>query len=73
MSLDSTLDRSNIRNIIMKRDLANFKKIKCERCGAEAIVNTGIILTSDPPQYNVDCPNCGRIYMFCDKVKNQLL
>ena len=60
-------------NNINTRDKILFKKIRCPKCGAEAIVNTGIVLTSDPPQYNVDCPNCGRIYMFCSDVKNQII
>ena len=61
-------DTTDIRNY----DKLNLKKVKCKKCGAEAIANTGIILTSDPPQYNVDCPNCGRIYMFCSEVNRQL-
>ena len=65
MSLDTT-------NYYYDRDLINFKKIRCKKCGAEAIVNTGIILTSDPPQYNVDCPNCGRTYMFCYEVNSMI-
>ena len=55
------------------RDRVNFKKVKCKKCGAEAMANTAIVLTSDPPQYNVDCPNCGRVYMFCSEVNNQKL
>lgn len=59
-------------NQIREMDKINFKKVKCPKCGAEAIANTAIVLTSDPPQYNVDCPNCGRIYMFCYEVNRQL-
>ena len=60
----SYLDTTNISNY----NKLNFKKVRCKKCGAEAVANTEIILTSDPPQYNVDCPNCGRVYMFCDEV-----
>ena len=49
------------------------RKVKCKKCGGEAIVDTGTVLTSDPPMYNVDCPNCGRVYMFCSEVNGQLL
>ena len=47
-----------------------LKEVKCPHCGAVAIANTCIVLTSNPPQYNVDCPNCGRIYMLCSKVNS---
>ena len=47
------------------------KEVKCKYCGAKAIAHTNTVLTSDPPQYNVDCPNCGRIYMFCTEVNYQ--
>ena len=60
----SYLDTTNISNY----DELNFKKVRCKKCGAEAVANTRIILTSDPPMYNVDCPKCGRVYMFCDEV-----
>ena len=49
----------------------NTKEVKCKHCGAKAVAYTDRILTSDPPQYNVDCPNCGRIYMFCSEVNFQ--
>ena len=65
----SYLDTTNISNY----NKLNFKKVRCKKCGAEAVANTGIILTSDPPQYNVDCPKCGRVYMFCFEVNGQLL
>ena len=45
-----------------------MKKVICKYCGSKAIADTSIVLTSDPPQYNVDCPKCGRIYMFCSEV-----
>lgn len=46
----------------------DVKKCKCKYCGSDAIAYTNVILTSIPPQYNVDCPKCGRIYMFCSEV-----
>ncbi len=47
------------------------KKVKCNRCGEEAIAYLDEVLTSEPPMYNVNCPNCGRIYMLCTKVNSQ--
>ena len=46
------------------------KIIKCPKCGEKATVDMSVVLTSMPPQYNVDCPKCGRIYMFCHEVNN---
>ena len=43
-------------------------KCKCKYCGSDSIAHTDIVLTSDPPQYNVDCPKCGRVYMLCSEV-----
>jgi ribosomal protein S27E len=51
----------------------SHKKIRCKYCGSEADVDTSVVLTSLPPQYNVDCPKCGRVYMFCSEVNGQLL
>lgn len=31
---------------------------KCERCGAEAKVDTSMILTSNPPKYKYECSSC---------------
>ena len=45
----SYFDTTNISNY----DELNFKKVRCKKCGAEAVANTRIILTSDPPMYNV--------------------
>lgn len=59
-------------NYYLNRDKDCFKEIICKKCGGKAIANTCIMLTSYPPQYNVDCPNCGRVYMFCHEVNNQL-
>ena len=56
--------------------MINFErkiKVKCKKCGGEAIADIGRVLTSYPPQYNVDCPNCGRTYMFCHEVNAQIL
>ena len=33
--------------------------IQCPCCGKEAEVNTEIVLTSNPPQYNYTCKHCG--------------
>ncbi len=32
--------------------------VACPKCGTELLVNYMICLTSNPPQYNADCPNC---------------
>ena len=45
------------------------KIIKCPKCGEKATVDMSTVLTSMPPQYNVDCPKCGRIFMFCHEVR----
>jgi len=47
-------------------------KVRCKYCNSEAIAHTDVVLTSIPPQYNVDCPKCGRVYMFCSEI-NRLL
>ena len=41
--------------------------MKYKYCGSNTIVHTNMVLTSIPPQYNVDCPKCGRIYMLCSE------
>lgn len=34
--------------------------IACPKCGEELLDSTpNIVLTSNPPQYNVNCPKCG--------------
>lgn len=48
----------------------NIKHLKCPRCGGKAVANLSTVLTSNPPQYNVSCENCGRIYMLCADVSN---
>lgn len=42
---------------------------KCGKCGKMAEVDTSIVLTSYPPQYNYYCKHCGTHgYTFCDNV-----
>lgn len=38
---------------------------RCPKCNKEVEVDTSVVLTSNPPMYNLDCPNCGRKYVFC--------
>ena len=38
---------------------------RCPKCNKEVEVDTSVILTSNPPMYNLDCPLCGRQYVFC--------
>ena len=59
----------NIINIINNK---GEEEIICPKCGSKAIAHTDVVLTSNPPMYNVDCPKCGRIYMFCSDVNEQL-
>ena len=32
---------------------------KCEKCGTVMLVNNNIVFTSNPPQYQLYCPECG--------------
>lgn len=42
---------------------------KCDKCGKMAEVDTSMILTSYPPQYNYYCKHCGTYgYTYCDNV-----
>lgn len=43
---------------------------KCRKCGnPEALVDTDIVLTSIPPQYNYYCPKCEEHgFIYCDEV-----
>lgn len=42
---------------------------KCSKCGKMAEVDTSIVLTSYPPQYNYYCKHCGTHgYTFCDNI-----
>lgn len=44
---------------------------KCEKCGADAKVDTTMILTSNPPKYKYECSHCGYIgYTSCDSLYN---
>ena len=47
------------------------KEIKCYKCGSDAIADIDIKLLTDPMMYNVHCPKCGLIYMFCSDVDKQ--
>jgi len=38
---------------------------RCPKCNREVEVDTSVVLTSIPPMYNLDCPNCGRQYIPC--------
>ena len=38
---------------------------RCPKCNKEVEVDTSVVLTSIPPRYNLDCPNCGRQYIPC--------
>jgi len=38
---------------------------RCPKCNKEVEVDTSVVLTSIPPMYNLDCPNCGRQYILC--------
>ena len=42
----------------------------CKKCGnPEALVDTDIVLTSIPPQYNYYCPKCEEHgFIYCDEV-----
>lgn len=42
---------------------------KCGKCGRMAEVDTSMVLTSYPPQYNYYCKHCGTYgYTYCDNV-----
>lgn len=42
---------------------------KCSNCGQVAEVNTSVVLTSNPPQYNYYCPHCNNHdYVLCSEV-----
>ena len=42
----------------------------CPKCGEAAEVDTSIVLTSIPPQYNWYCPHCGaHSSIQCDEVQ----
>ena len=42
---------------------------RCGKCGKMAAVDTSMVLTSCPPQYNYYCKHCGTHgYTYCDNV-----
>jgi transcription elongation factor Elf1 len=52
--------------------LTNHKiYIECPKCGGVAVIDSSIVLTSYPPQYEWFCPDCGAHgYIHCDEVKS---
>lgn len=38
---------------------------RCPKCNKEVEVDTSVVLTSNPPMYNLDCSLCGRQYIPC--------
>ena len=52
--------------------LTNHKiHIECPKCGGVAVIDSSIVLTSIPPQYEWFCPDCGAHgYVYCDEVKS---
>ena len=43
--------------------------VSCKKCGKLTEVDTSIVLTSNPPQYNYQCNNCGeKGYCFTSEV-----
>ena len=46
-------------------------KFSCPKCGEEADVDTSIVLSSYPGQYNYHCPHCGANgFILCSEVDN---
>lgn len=46
--------------------------MNCKKCGNELKVDTSVILTSYPPQFNAYCPVCDeRTYVYCDEYFGQ--
>lgn len=42
---------------------------RCPKCGRLAVVNTSVVLTSNPPQYSYYCEGCKTTgYVFCDDI-----
>lgn len=47
--------------------------MNCKKCGNELKVDTSVILTSYPPQYNAYCPVCDeRTYVYCNEYNSEL-
>lgn len=46
--------------------------MNCKKCGNELKVDTSIILTSYPPQFNTYCPICNEHkFLYCDEYYGQ--
>lgn len=48
--------------------IGNDVRIQCKKCGGKAVVHTGMVYTSDPPMFSVDCSHCGRYYIKCTEL-----
>ncbi len=45
---------------IVKKEAKTFQlQYICDACGVGEMRSTGIVLTSMPPKYEHECPNCG--------------
>lgn len=46
----------------------------CKKCGSEVVVDASIVLTSLPPQYHYECPNCGNVgSVRCSETKTRIV
>ena len=52
-------DTVDIKKSLAIMKLTEHTSFPCPNCDKMAEVNTGIVLTSDPPQYSYYCPYCG--------------
>lgn len=52
-------ERRRLQEIREAENAVRYTGIKCLRCVSEMINTDDIILTSNPPQKNIVCPNCG--------------
>jgi Zn finger protein HypA/HybF involved in hydrogenase expression len=52
------MDKLATHSMLVNTDLTKGY-CKCKKCGRRAEVDTSIVLTSYPPQYNYHCPHCG--------------
>lgn len=47
--------------------------MKCKKCGNDLKVDTSVVLTSYPSQYNAYCPICDeRTYVYCSEYNSEL-
>ena len=53
------MNKLAVHSMLVNTDLTKGY-CKCEKCGGKAEVDTSMVLTSNPPQYNYYCPHCGR-------------